>query len=237
MNAANFNILNRNVWPHNSMPVFAWANDMVTCSPMDINIRDRKIYNVIVIQSQKELNEKTCKLFEEAKFNIHILDSYDLSLVLPDYLRKTDKVINAIVPLTDDLFKRDPNRAWLHLIKLFNHNIKYNDVAKYLDHITAWNLCVQIGYPCIIIESGVALKEIPAFESLEQLQKLVSLSSAGPAILNKNYHHLQNTKAYLLDSLCASSLLADVFTNGICDTLEKTLRIDRFNIDFDFMIE
>jgi hypothetical protein len=204
-----------------------WSASMVEGINTEVNFAESNIETYVVIGSSELKTQSTLdsiKFFDTVS-EIHLLESFDLTLKLPHKLHYKSGIIKALY----NILESEDSSSWVNLVKIINHNITYNEAAKILDHMNAWTYCVNLNKPVIVVESGTIFTDKPPATHVPY-QSLISLSSTEPLAYNTNLHCLSNTYAYSIDSLAALECFSNFIKEGLYDTLEKMLRVDKYAI-------
>lgn len=202
-----------------------WADKLVTGLNTEVNFANSDIENYLIVGSSDiESTLSSIKNFDTTS-NIHVLESFDLTLKLPAKLRDKPYVISALF----NILKSEDSSSWVNLVKIINHNINYNQAAKILNHMNAWTYCINLNKPVIVIEQNTVFTKKPPVSHLPY-QSIISLSSTESLQYNSNLHCLSNTYAYSIDPLAALECFSSFLKEGLYDTLEKMLRIDKYAI-------
>lgn len=203
-----------------------WSKNMVRGLNFDLNYESRFINKLLVVQSSKQTVDKTIKPFEFSDFRVQVLQSFDIGLDLPKHIEKNfiTSVVNVIEPKYDS--------SWVNMIKLYNHYLNYEEVCRFLDHVHAWHICITSNMPVCVVESGFVVDSYERIRSHLPYQSINCFSATDHEVLNRNYLHIPNMKCYVIDPLIALELFNHVLKEGISCSVEKTIRADKFAINY-----
>ena len=204
-----------------------WSENLIEGINTNVNFADSEITTYLILGSVAEKTQSTVESIKEfdSLSEIHLLESFDLTLKLPHKFQNKPNVIKTLFNILDV----DDSSSWVNLVKIINHNLTYNETAKILDHMNAWTYCINLNKPVIVVESGTVFASKPPVAHMPY-QSIISLSSTKPLEYNINLHCLSNTYAYSIDSLAALEFFSSFLKEGLYDALEKMLRVDKYAI-------
>lgn len=204
-----------------------WSEDIIEGLNTQVNFAECDIQNYVVIGYNGTKTDTTIKSIKDFDnfSNVHLLESFDLTLKLPEKFQSRPGIIKTLFNILDV----DDSSSWVNLVKIINHNLTYNQAAKILDHMNAWTYCINLKEPVIVVESGTVFVSKPPAVHVPY-QSIISLSSKEPLAYNTNLHCISNTYAYSIDPLAALECFSSFLKEGLYDALEKMLRIDKYAV-------
>ena len=145
--------------------------------------------------------------------------SFNFQYKLPDYYTGIE-IKNLVVP------PEHTGLGWVNHVRLMNHRLEYNEVARIFDHMIAWHYCMLTGRPSIVLESNARLDSLPKWYHLRN--SILGLDTAGKLHEhNSNYRVMPGVWAYAIDQFAAKRMFNRVMSQGIKDPLELMFRADQ----------
>ena len=204
-----------------------WSESLLEGIKTEVNYVDPDLENYLIIGSSEVKTQNTLDSIKKYSplAEMHLLESFDLTLKLPEKFQNKSGIIKNLFSILES----EDSSSWVNLVKIINHNITYTEATKILDHMNAWTYCLNLNKPVIVVESGTVFTNNPPTTHIPY-QSFISLSSREPLAYNTNLHCLNNTYAYSIDPLVALECFSNFLKEGLYDTLEKMLRVDKYAI-------
>lgn len=204
-----------------------WSDSIVEGINTEVNFTDPGIDTYVVIGSSELKIQNTLNSIKtfDTLADIHLLESFDLTLKLPEKFQSKPGVIKKLF----NILEVENSSSWVNFVKIINHNLTYTEAAKILDHMNAWTYGLNLNKPVIVVEAGTLFTSKPPAVHMPY-QSIISLSSTKPLEYNTNLHCVNNTYSYSIDPLAALECFSSFLKEGLYDTLEKMLRVDKYAV-------
>lgn len=148
-------------------------------------------------------------------------ESYNLVQQLPESYHAAVEIRDILVPTSHT------DTSWVQHVRLLNHRMEYFEVARIFDHMTAWNHCISIGQPVVVLESAARLRSLPGQEHFPR-NSIIGLDTQGQWHRHtENYPVMPGVWAYAIDQSAAKHMFNRVLSQGIRDPLELMFRADQ----------
>lgn len=135
--------------------------------------------------------------------------------------------------------------SWLKWIKLYTDVLSTSQLACFYSHFSLWVKCLELDKPIVILEhDAIMVKKynyhrlwnciiyLGSSEQYEGGAPVYPIPPHGTAESGKN-RFICRAHAYAIDPPMAKNLIGHVITNGICTSLDVTIRSDLFPIAQD----
>lgn len=177
----------------------------------DTEVKD--VFLISDINKDKTLSEQNAS---SLGYNITIPDTFKTEWNMPD------RQFFIIKPNTEV--------SWVTSIINMNCNLGGTCIARILNHMLAWDYCIKVGRPIIVLEAG-SIINVPIYEHLPR-NSIIDINNKDLYYVNNNWASLKGVDCYCVDQFMAKKLFNHILDQGIRDPLHIFIRDDLFTIRY-----